>query len=278
METLLQALKLVGQGAVYLACLAWLAWRSERRRGEDAFHLVVVYAAGVWMVSMLVERLGVSSVLAVIAAAAPVFFLEEWWSNRKSFRPANDHSLTQILVLASLALTLYDWATSHTAVSLPIQSGDARSLALTSGVFAVLGILLLDRTRAGALLRLGVENRWAMEYWSRPLPQRSFLWLALGFLCWLPVLTIPLATTGILNSTILKDAAIAVLIARVGSTRGPIILLAIALTLAGLRTAAGFAVLSNAGPPMVEAMVFLCMLLWLRYRSSRTPWEKRDAH
>jgi hypothetical protein len=48
----------------------------------------------------------------------------------------------------------------------------------------------------------------------------------------------------------------------------------VSVTLSALRATVGFAVLNNAGPPLVEAMVFVSLLLWLRYRSSRTSWEE----
>jgi len=277
MEILFQAAKIIIQTCAYLASLAWLAWRGERSRGSDAFHLVVAYAAGIWLLSLFIEKFALNEILAMVIASVVAYVIDRQWIKRPGDTGSNE-SLVQVIVVASLALIAFDWATSNTPVSLPIRSIGVSNAALLGALVAWTGILFASRSRASWIIRLGIRNRWAMEYWGRPLPTPSIGLSAIGVLCWVTVLTIPMATTGLLSATILKDVSIAILIARVASSRGPKIIFAACITLAILRTGVGFFVLSNAGPPLVEATIFLCLLLWLRYRSSRTVWESANVH
>ena len=98
-----------------------------------------------------------------------------------------------------------------------------------------MAILLLNKSRAGIMLRMGRNNRWAMEYWCSPLPDGRIVLAATRAAAWIVVLTVPMASTGLLSSTILKDVAIAILVAQIVSTRGVIVLLAVCTTLALLR-------------------------------------------
>lgn len=273
----LQLASVAFQNVAYFACLSWLAWSVERRQGVDAFQLVVAYAVGIWLVALSVEQFNLHVPAAVLMASAVAYAINDLWLNL--FKHANsNYSLVQAIVLASVALIAFDWATSYTPVSLPVRSAGALDFGLLCAFVAWAWVLLNIRSPLGMMLRLGTKNRWAAEYWGIPLAGSSMSLRACGLLCWVAVLTIPMATTGLLSSTILKDVALGILIARVASTRGPIILLAGCATLALLRTAVGFAFVSSAGPPMVEATVFLCLLVWLRYRGSRTPWGEVHGH
>ena len=275
LDVFLQLAKIVAQNSAYLACLSWLAWRDERSRGEDAFHLVVIYALAAWLLSVSVARSSVNQLLLVISISILAFVLDVKWPN-SSPRMARSKSLVQIIVLASIALIAFDWVTSHTPISFLVSSG-SRLFALLCAFFAWALILTAGKTRAGMMLRLGVRNQWALEYWGRPLPTNFYHIRIASLLCWVPVLTLPLVTTGLLSNTILKDVAIAILIARIAATRGALIVLAASVTLSALRAGVGFAFLSNAGPPLVEIMVFVSLLLWLRYRGSRTAWEEMNV-
>ncbi len=274
-ELPIQIASIVAQNSAYLACLSWLAWRYERSRGADAFHLVVVYALGAWLLSAFTDKLLPGPLLHVGAVSMLAYLLDIWWGEAQP-RAGEGKSLVQVIVFASIALIAFDWVTSHTPISLP-GGGDSRHLALLCALVAWVLVLAANKTRAGMMLRLGTSNRWAVEYWDRPLPAASYPIRVARLLCWVPVLTLPLVTTGLLSSTILKDVAIAILIARVAAARGPLIVLAASFTLSILRAAVGFAFLSNAGPPLVEIMVFISMMLWLRYRGSRTEWGEADG-
>jgi len=274
-ELLLLLFKIIVQNSAYLACLSWLAWRSERRRGVDAFHLVIAYALGVWLVALFVDRLMLHPALAVLIAGITAFFVDSYWPNT-SWKADDNMALVQVIVAASIALIAFDWATAHTPISLPVASNDTRNVFFICSVITWVLIFAL-KTRANIMLRLGTRNRWAMEYWGRPVPRNLVHITALAALCWLPVLAIPLTTTGLLSSTVLKDVAIAILIARVSGSRGPLIILALSFTLSTLRVGVAFALPNNVGPPMVEAMVFVSLLFWLRRRQSRTAWQEEYA-
>jgi len=273
-DTLYGLLSVVVQSSGYLASLAWLAWRDERLRGEDAFHLVVAYAAGAWLLSFLVNHLGVYQLPAILTAGTAAYLIDGMWlipSRPEKSGPA----VVKVIIAATLALIIFDWVTSRTSLTLPINSVQARNATLVCALASWLWIMFYERTRSGVMLRLGIRHQWAMKYWSRPLPEPSVAPKIIGLSCWIAVITIPMATTGLLSGTILKDVAISILIARVASARGAFILLAACATLAALRAAIGYAFVSNVGPPLIEGMVFVCLLLWLRYRSNRSVWGER---
>jgi hypothetical protein len=262
------------QSSAYLASLAWLAWRGERLRGEDAFHLVVAYAFGVWVLSTLVNHTGLHQLPAIIVAGAAAYLIDSVWL-KPSRHKKSMSAVVQVIIAASLALIVFDWITSHTPVALPINSVQSRNVALVCAAASWMWIAIDSRNRSNVMLRLGLKNQWAMEYWSRPLPAPSKAQKLIALSCWVAVLTIPMATTGLLSATILRDVAIAILVARVASTRGPVIVIAACTTLAMLRVGVGYAFVSNLGPPLVEGVVFVCLLLWLQYRSSRSAWGER---
>jgi hypothetical protein len=87
-----------------------------------------------------------------------------------------------------------------------------------------------------------------------------------------------MTSTGVLSSTLLKDVAIGILLARLGGVRGLTILGAAAATLGFLRIAVSFALVNAAGPPLAEAAVFLVLFFWLRQRGHRTFWGEGYAH
>ena len=61
------------QGAAYFASLGWLAWSWERKQGSDAFHLVISYALGGWLLSVAYMRLSANGAAPWLAVAAAIF-------------------------------------------------------------------------------------------------------------------------------------------------------------------------------------------------------------
>lgn len=264
--------ELVLQNSIYLSCLSWLAWRAERSSGRDAFHLVMAYALSALVLSFLVNQGMLSCLFAAAIACVLSNLIENWMATRYNAADEKE-SLVVMIVIASLALIAFDWITAHTPISFPIGTVDYRRISwfCAAGAWTLIGVK--SKSPAGLMERLGSKNWWAIEFWGRPLPKQPMYVLIISFLCWLPVILVPISTTGLLSSTILKDVTIAITIARVASIRGEAVVLLACVTLAILRAAAGFFFLSNIGPPVVEAAVFLCLLVWLRYRGSRTAWE-----
>ncbi|MFO0927857.1 MAG: hypothetical protein U0736_12585 [Gemmataceae bacterium] len=261
----------VEQG-IYLTALSFLAWVGERRRDVDAFHLVAAYTAGVAIAWLLKTWDSIPDTFSLFAGAVAATTIDGLWPT--SGDSAGERPLVQVIVVASLSLLSLDWLTAHAPVSVSHPGSAPVHLAL-AGMAAVLAYIgRIQATAAFTRLRLGRHNAWALEYWAHPTSAMPRGLMPCSLICWYAVVTLPAATTGILSSTILKNVAIAVLIARLAETRGLGVLAGAATTLAALRTVAGYAFVSQAGPPVVEAAVFCCLLLWLRHRGTRTAWRE----
>jgi hypothetical protein len=269
---LLQILSVIAQQAAYTASLSWLAWRSERAHGEDAFHLVIALAGAQLLCSFLTGLNLFPQFPVILISGALGYAIDIFWA-RTAVRLERKYSLARTLVVASLALIVSDWANSRLPASLPVSGFGARILALLAAALAWLGIFFHHRSRSGWLLRLGTRSRWAMQYWARPTPVPPYAMRAVDYLCWVAVVALPVAETGPRSLTIFKDVAISILVARVASTRGPASILAACFTLAAMRAGAGFGLAGDAWLPLLEAAFFVCLLLWFR-RGSRAGWRE----
>lgn len=249
----------------YMGALSLLAWRWERRSGRDAFGLVAAVAVGVLVVSGLGEGLGLPQTWALLAGAASasaVFVLVEAATDR--FRL----SLLEVLFVATAALLAFDGITQHAPVALGSR---ARQLVPMAGAIAAAvwawelfaGLQVSRLTR-----RIGRDGRWALSYWRVGWQSdNAFPWPIL--LLFVPVVGLPLATTGVLSTTLLKDVALAILVARVTGSRSPAFLLLAAATLGAARLGVGYLVAGSAGPPLVETAAFIAALFWLRRKGFR---------
>ena len=260
---------------VYYASLSWLAWRWERTNGEDAFHLVIAFAGGVLTLQQGLQ-FGLPVALSIILATFASWGIESIWSQGK-IEKGTGFALIRVIVLATVALITFDWITSNQPVELPFNNLVYRHFIVGLSVLTLFYYKFEENSKYGQMLRLGKSNQWAFEYWANPLPVKPFSIVIVSLLCWSTVLVVPISITGILSTTILKDVAIAILIARVVLTRSLFTLVAICTTIAVLRFVAAFVIVSNLGPPVIEAMVFLALLLWIRKKSSRTRWEVLDV-
>lgn len=263
---------IVIQGTAYLSALAWLAWRFDRMKGIDAFHLVVAFGIGVLVADGLAAA-GWASLPAVAAGGGLAWVVDTAWmrASRVGVRVA-DGNIIVMIAAASLALLLFDWVTAYAPVAATAARKQLTQVALSAWCFGAVLIVGLSRSRRGRVLRLGRVNQWAPDYWGGATGYPSVIveFSALG--AWFCVLALPLATTGLLSSTLLKDVAMAILLARMAGTRGPVVILAMALTVAALKVTAGYLVTSPIALPVVDATVFISLFLWLRYRSGRTAW------
>lgn len=262
---------IVAGNTAYFASLALLAWFSERQRGTDAFHMVPCYAAGVW-VAYLFESYqlstGAALFMATVVASACYVGVELVPARQDSGR-----SLLVLVITATTALLLFDWATNHTPVSLTYHTSLPLRL---SALFALLLWILIVRKRnadATLYLRLGARNRWVLSYWQRQIPNVFVLQLLVAPLCWVAIMQHTLTTTGVLSSTVLKDVALGVLFARIVDTRPMGLLLALSATLSMLRVSAAYAFLSPLAPPLIEFSALMTGFMWLKRRTHRTSWE-----
>lgn len=267
------------QATAYLACLAWLAWVWQRHRGTDAFYLITVWGAGILVADWFVARVGLPVGLGVLSASLVVSAGNANWGSRvrdwrRSQRPSAD-ALVTVIVLAALSLVVFDWVTQHTPVSFPIDSRLPSNLALGAAAIVWTITVYFSRSAYGDVLRLGLGNSWALEAWLRPLPKAPWVLRLSQVAAWVVVVGVPLSTTGVASSTLLRDTATALLMARVVASRSPLVILALAATIAALRIAVGYLIVSPAGPPLVEAVVFVGMLVWLRAQTHRSVWAAR---
>jgi hypothetical protein len=271
----LTLLGIIAQWTVYLSALTWLAWRFERLCGLDAFHLVVPFTIGVlaanWLASVCC-----GAFTAIAIAAGVAWALEALWSHQTRIGGDRDSggggAIVHMIAAATLALLLFDWVTAYTSVSFGRVEG-AVPAAAGVWLFGAGLVALLSVGRGGRVLRLGTWNRWAPAYWGQA---GTVPWFSVGlvsFGAWYCVIALPLTTTGVLSSTLLKDVAMAVLLARAVGTRGPAVIVSITASLAVLRVSAGYLITSPIALPAVDASIFVALFLWLRYRGARTAWS-----
>jgi hypothetical protein len=261
------------QSLLYFASLSWLAWYFERSKGVDGFHLVIAYAMGALVIENLIGR-SIPCIWCVIALGAITAWTVDYFWPRLMVNPSGETTLVMMIAGAAVALLVFDWATAFT----PLAAGQgARSIVVVASTVAVscwIFIIVDAQFRRGRILRLGRSNRWSVFYWARPEPKGKAGYQVTRLMLWFCVLGFPVASTGLLSSTMLKDVALAILMARVVGPRGPMVLFGMAIALSGLRTGAGYAVVSPLSLPLVEATVFVVLLSWLRYRTTRTAWSE----
>lgn len=255
---------LIAEYALYMSALALVAWHTERLTGRDAFALVPALAVGFGVSVALSSTFPASNLVALLGPLAAAICFRLCDRIFEAFAP----SLLEVLVLVVGVLAIFDWATQHTPLTLDSVTTPASALIY---VFAGLPWLhqFIERNRRGALItRLGTGGAWAATYWGGGLG-RARTAPVIVLLALVPAVLLPLTTTGVLSVTILKDAALAMLFARVCGSRQPVMLLALAATAACLRLGVGFAVASNFGPPVTEAGLYLAGLVWLRSQAFR---------
>jgi hypothetical protein len=262
---------LVIEYAAYMGGLGLLAWHWERRTGRDAFGLVMSLAAAIVVANAVAGSARVSAWLALATGAAIgalLFVAVEEVTERLGF------SLLEVLFLATSSLLLFDGLTEHSPVALG-AAGRGVVPALV-GVAALVWIweAFSGGESARLTLRIGREGGWAVRFWRSGLERKRGLpVMILG--SFFPCIGLPLATTGVLSSSILKDVAVAILLARVTGSRPPGFLLAASATLGALRLLAGYVVAGSAGPPLVEGAAFVAGLVWLRHKGFRAVLDRR---
>jgi hypothetical protein len=277
-ETLSALLRIALLNAAYVTALTWLSWTWYRRTGRDGFENVAAFAVGMMMVHWMAGATGAGAAVTVAAAVAAAFAASSgmllWAQDEAASRRSG---LVGPIVFASVALLTLDAVTSHTPVALMLR-GPVYPLVLAGvTLLLVVCIVAVLASRYGAVLRLGHGNRWAVPAWCRPEPRPNAWYPASLLVSWALVLTVPLVTTGVLASTILRDVTLGLLLARIAGAGRMVTIMGVSVTLAGLRSAAGYAFVGTAGPPLVEATIFIAILLWISARSARTPWVSAHA-
>lgn len=272
-----QLLGLLIEYLAYMGSMGILAWRWERHTGRDAFGLVSAMAVSILVVQGLTEHFGVNVWISLSiggACGAAIFCLVEFATDRFNF------SLLEVLFIAMASIIVFDGLTEHSPVAL---GSLARSMPpyLVSIAVSVWLLEFFANSRMRRLTaRVGRDGQWIRRYWRGGMQFASGLPVGV-LLLFIPVVGIPLATTGLLSSTILKDSALAILLARVTGSRSSHFLVAMTASLGALRLLFGYFVLGGAGPPLVEGAAIIIALLWLRKRGFRGVMDRsydRAAH
>lgn len=263
---------IAGESALYLGSLAWLAWNFERRQSIDGFHLVVAFAMGALVANAIGTTIAAPAWIGLLSGAIVAGIIDRIWLLMLAGKRRQD-TLVFMIAGASVAMLAFDWVTAYTPLALAHGGKSLAQYAMYGAGFCWILIIADGLSRSGRVVRLGMPNRWAVLYWARPYTESNVFYAVAGTTLWLSVLTIPLATTGLLSGTILKDTALGILIGRIAGPRGPIVLFGVAGSLALMRTSAAYAIQNPLALPVVEAMAFIAMMAWLRYRTTRTVWD-----
>lgn len=272
---MIDILPIAGEWTAYFGALALLAWRGERTTGSDSFHVVVAYLVGVSILVALADVLEFHPIPALMVAVLAAALVDR--IGRILVPLPTPELLLGVLLAVAIALAIFDWSTSNAPIALVNRRSLLRWLAHLTALGLATWLLIAGDRKRLLIMRLGLRHRWAAEYWARPVPHPSAV-EALGFIaCWIPVLAIPAAATGLLGGTILRDSAIAIVLARVAGERHPLLLVGLAATIAVLRTSAGYLFSSSAASPMIEVSIFVALLLWARRRTTRSAWEQQLA-
>lgn len=267
--------KIALQSAAYLVALSWLAWSFERTRGYDAFHLVVAFVSGVLVSTFAYER-GLGAMVCVLLGSAVAFAVDRGLGRLASGLLGHGGTVVMIAT-ASLSLLMFDWMTAYTPLTMATEGAELLTLATIAWCVGAAVVVAQGRTRLGRNLRLGLHNQWAPAYWGGSAGYHTAALALISAVAWLSVLTYPLATTGLLSSTLLKDVTLGILIARIVGSGHVLRLLGVCTTLATLRVGAAYLVTTPLALPIVDGAVFVALFLWLRYRSDRTAWKSHAA-
>jgi len=271
-DILVQLVLICGEYFVYHASLALLAWATERQTGSDAFHMVASFTAGVLFSVATYQYLTLPLLPALIVGGAVASAID---STAAAFLVQSRRSaLFEMLIVATVSLTLFDWVTASSPVSLPLSDRVVANVLLLAGAAACLLVWMQIRHFPNRGLSLGKGNLWAIDYWLPSVSYRRSVPHIVRILAWTSAIGIATTVTGVLSFSVLKDVTMAVLIGRLASTRGLPPLLGAAATLAVLKPLAGFVIEGNAGPPVIEGMLFVVAVFWVRQRGARTPWRE----
>lgn len=260
-------LQLLAEYVAYMGAMALVAWRWERRTGRDAFGLITALVGGVLAASFLSDGLFLPPWLALTIGAIGASAL---FATTEHIFDRHDFSLLGVLYVVTASLLAFDGVTQHSPVAFEVgERGIVPALIVVTAlvwsweVFSGGGVAKLIR-------RIGYDGRWAISCWRKGLaPHTETAGLVVVLALFLPIVGMPLSTTGILSATLLKDVALAILLARVTGSRPPGFLLAMVMSLGCARLLLGYLFSDSAGPPLVEAGAIIAALLWLRQKGIR---------
>lgn len=263
-------LSIVAQYAILISCTSLVSWRFQRITDEDAFHIVASWCVGVYVAQATLGALG-AVIPAILVGALAAYIVNVACG---LFVISSRIGLFPVIALAVISLLVFDLATSHAPVAVVLPRW-AILASCCAGVVSWSLWWYATRGARGYVLRLGRTSAWAAEYWMKTGSGVSvFEHVALA-LVWIPIVAIPIGTTGVLSGTIFRVTAAAVVIARVVAARNPFALLGIAITYSVAIVASRFVFLNAVAPIAAEASLFVALLVWLRRRTSRTLWEEQ---
>jgi len=267
----LELLFLVLQSTVHLSAISYVAWHWQRVYGMDAFHLTVSLSGAVLVVNAFGGSDSLSAWVSVCSATVVGYTLTQWTGHAAS--SLRRSQLLVLIVLAVSGLTVLDWLTENSPTTILHSVPEIRMCGVVLGVASLATAVWFSRGASGTALRLGRGGSWALEYWAGGVSPEPRWFPAVIVAAFGASIMIPLTTTGVMSSTVFRDTTVAILMARVASTRGATRVLLIAFTVALLRAGAGYAFVTSWSGAVVEAAVVVALAVWLRARTSRSAWE-----
>ena len=262
---------LVLQSTVQMSAISYVAWHWQRVHGMDAFHLTVSLSGAILVVSAVGSGDSVTAWVSVCAATVVGYTLTHWTG--QVVLCLRGSQLLVLIVLAISSLTVLDWLTENSPTAVLCSAPAIRMCGVVLGVSSLATAVWFSRGAFGTALRLGRGGSWALEYWAGGVPTEPRWSPAVMVAAFGASIMIPLTTTGVLSSTVFRDTTVAILVARVASTRGANRVLLIALTVSLLRAGAGYAFVTSWSGAVVESGVVVALAVWLRVRTSRSAWE-----
>ena len=195
---------------------------------------------------------------------------------QRSLQPSSP--LMLFVAFTIICLLIFDWQTNHTPLAWPIENNWFVPVVVAVGAVALTATVRYHRTPAGRDLMLGAHQRWAISHWQPPRREWKRQELILTCLAWIPVYALPLSTIGVLASTIFKDVTIAIMVARAVGPAGTARLVGLAATISYMRVAVAFIFINSWASFLTDLCVIVALLVWLRQKSSRSPWEEAHVH
>jgi hypothetical protein len=269
--------------SVYIWSLSLIAWIANRKLDKDAFHLVFSNVIGFLLIFLFTVKYELDwmflfYIIPIITFTLDELIIEVLLPRENIFKKneINSTSFLNLIIIATFSLIFYDWVTAHIPINFFLPNLYGETLLFISALLALLIFKYYSRRKYGKILKLGHENKWAIEYWMKPTIKTPPLYYLGKLLLWFPILYIPTSTTGILSFTILKNTTLAIIIARIVGTRGIFFMFSICLTLGLLRTTLSFLFLNPLNQAIVEGSIFVCLIIWMQHKGKRSKWKNND--
>jgi len=186
-------------------------------------------------------------------------------------------TLAIVLIISTIALLFFDWKTEHKTISIE-QSRFLNWLVISLALFSICWQYLLRNSLLAKQIKLGVTNKWVVDYWFKPDIPNWRPYYIIQTINWFVITYLIMSGTGVTSSLILKFVIFAILIAEISDIRGPKIILVLSLFLSLIRVLIPLYVNNKLAPLFSEFSVLSLLLFYIGYFKSRSKLFNRDAN